>query len=97
MPIGLSAKKSLRKSIKNHKANVVFKSKVHGETKSFLAKPSVDGLKKLYSILDKAVKKHLIHANKAARLKAQFSKKVSKSAPEAGSSKTKAKSTKKMS
>lgn len=76
MPISLSAKKSLRKSLKNHKDNVLFKNKLKSSVKSFLAKPNSESLKKVYSILDKAVKKGLFHKNKTARLKSNFSKKV---------------------
>jgi ribosomal protein S20 len=76
MPISLSAKKSLRKSLKNHKDNVSFKNQLKTTVKKFLAKPTNDGLKEVYSILDKAVKKNLFHKNKTDRLKGQYSKKV---------------------
>lgn len=76
MPIGQSAKKSLRKSRKNNKANVALKSKVKSGTKVFLEKPTMESLKKVYSLLDKAVKNHIFHINKAARLKSRYSKKV---------------------
>ena len=76
MPISLSAKKSLRKSLKNHKDNVSFKNQLKNTVKKFLAKPTSDGLKEVYSILDKAVKNNIFHKNKAARLKGQYSKKV---------------------
>jgi len=76
MPISLSAKKSLRKSLKNHKDNVSFKNQLKTIIKKFLAKPTNDGLKEVYSILDKAVKKNLFHKNKTDRLKGQYSKKV---------------------
>lgn len=76
MPISLSAKKSLRKSLKNHKDNVSFKNKLKTIVKQFLAKPTNDGLKEVYSILDKAVKRNLFHKNKTSRLKSNYSKKV---------------------
>ena len=76
MPISLSAKKSLRKSLKNNKENVSFKDKLKTTVKKFLAKPTAEGLKEVYSVLDKAVKKNLFHKNKTARLKANYSKKV---------------------
>ena len=78
MPISLSAKKSLRKSIKNRKTNVLFKIKLKSTIKKFLAKPSAAGLKETYSVVDKAVKNNIFHKNKAARLKAIYSKKVGK-------------------
>ncbi|HPT65693.1 MAG TPA: 30S ribosomal protein S20 [Candidatus Woesebacteria bacterium] len=76
MPISLSAKKSLRKSLKNHKDNVSFKNQLKTIVKKFLTKPTNDGLKEVYSILDKAVKKNIFHKNKSDRLKGQYSKKV---------------------
>jgi ribosomal protein S20 len=76
MPISLSAKKSLRKSLKNHKDNVSFKNRLKATVKEFLAKPTNEGLKKVYSILDKAVKKNIFHKNKTDRLKSNYSKKV---------------------
>ena len=76
MPISLSAKKSLRKSRHNRKANVLFKSEIKKVTKKFLAKPNSGNLKELYSILDKAVKKNIFHKNKVSRLKSNYSKKV---------------------
>ena len=78
MPISLSAKKSLRKSLKNHKDNVSFKNKLKDEVKAFLVKPTQDGLKTVYSIIDKAVKRNIFHKNKADRLKSNYSKKVGK-------------------
>jgi len=76
MPISLSAKKSLRKSLKNHKDNVSFKNQLKAIVKKFLTKPTNEGLKEVYSILDKAVKKNLFHKNKTDRLKSNYSKKV---------------------
>lgn len=76
MPISLSAKKSLRKSLKNHKDNVSFKNKLRAIVKKFLAKPTNEALKEVYSVLDKAVKYNIFHKNKTDRLKANYSKKV---------------------
>lgn len=76
MPISLSAKKSLRKSVKNHKDNVSFKNVLKTTVKKFLAKPTAESLKEVYSFLDKAVKRNLFHKNKASRLKSNYSKRV---------------------
>ena len=76
MPISSSAKKSLRKALKNNKENVSFKNNLKTIVKKFLASPTAEGLKEVYSVLDKAVKKNLFHKNKTARLKANYSKKV---------------------
>ena len=40
--------------------------------KAFLKKPKLDELSLIYSILDKMVKKNIIHKNKAARVKSKF-------------------------
>lgn len=76
MPISLSAKKSNRKSIKNKKANLVWKNKYKEIVKKFLLKPSKEGLQEVYSIVDKLSKKFIFHKNKASRLKAKFSRKL---------------------
>ena len=76
MPISLSAKKSLRKSLKNNKENVLFKTKLKLTVKKFLVKPTNDSLKEVYSILDKATKKGIFHKNKTSRIKANCAKKL---------------------
>lgn len=76
MPISLSAKKSLRKSLKNRKENVLFKNKLKKTIKEFLAKPNAEDLKNVYSMLDKAVKNNIFHHNKTARLKAKFTREL---------------------
>ncbi|MFA6007867.1 MAG: 30S ribosomal protein S20 [Candidatus Shapirobacteria bacterium] len=78
MPIGRSAKKSLRKSIKNKKVNSSFKNKVKDIIKKFLVKPEKKAFGEVQAILDKAEKKHLYQRNKVARLKAKYAKKVGK-------------------
>jgi small subunit ribosomal protein S20 len=78
MPIGRSAKKSLRKSIRRRAANLTFRKTVKKTIKEFLANPAEAGLKKVNSILDKAVKKNIYHKNKVARLKSKYAKKVKK-------------------
>jgi small subunit ribosomal protein S20 len=76
MPISPSAKKSLRKSIKNRKANLSFKNKMKLVVKAFLEKPSEKGLAEAFRALDKAKKKGLVHKNKVSRVKSQLSKKI---------------------
>jgi ribosomal protein S20 len=106
MPISLSAKKSLRKALKNNKENVLFKNKTKLMIKSFLAKPTVESFRETCSMVDKAVKKGLFHKNKSSRLKAKFVKqlksgeavkqvKVKKTVKKVVKSKAKSKSTKK--
>ena len=76
MPIGRSAKKTLRKTVKNHDVNLVLKNKIKLTIKNFLAKPTEKSLSEVDSVLDKGIKKHLVHKNKVARLKSNFSKKI---------------------
>ena len=76
MPISASSKKSLRKSIKNRKANSFLKSKFRDLVKKFLAKPNLETMKEAQSMLDKAQKKGVLHKNKVSRLKSQLSKKI---------------------
>lgn len=78
MPISRSAKKSLRKSVTNRKSNLVLKNKFKDVVKKFLAKPSADKAGEMQSLVDKAVKRGIIHKNKAARVKSQLSKKIGK-------------------
>ncbi len=77
MPVIESNKRSLRKSLKNREVNLVFKKDYKALAKEYVAKPTVELLTKLFSTLDKGVKSHVFHRNKAARLKSQFSKKLS--------------------
>jgi len=76
MPISLSAKKSNRKSLKNRKVNIIWKNKYKEVVKKFLLKPTKEGLKEVYSIIDKLKKHFIFHKNKASRLKAKFARKL---------------------
>ena len=76
MPISASSKKSLRKSIKNRKANSFLKSKFRDLVKKFLSKPNLENMKEAQSMLDKAQKNGILHKNKVSRLKSQLSKKI---------------------
>lgn len=78
MPISLSAKKSLRKSLKNRKENVSFKNKFKSIVKGYLTKPTKDSLEKVYSILDKLGNKNIFHKNKISRLKSKYAKSMDK-------------------
>ena len=73
MPIGRSAKKSLRKAQRQNQKNTLFRKTVRVAVKNFLKKPTIETWKKVSSVLDKAVKKNIVHQNKAARLKAKYS------------------------
>lgn len=80
MPIIKSAIKKVRKDKKRTKVNALY-VKTYQATLKKIKKGGPD-VKKLislfYSQIDKAVKHHVIHKNKATRLKSQVSKKIFK-------------------
>lgn len=78
MPIGRSAKKSLRKSRSNQKTNVSFKNKLKEAIKAFLKNPTDKTFVETQSILDKSIKNNIWHKNKVARVKSSLLKKVGK-------------------
>jgi len=77
MPQIDSAKKALRQSLKRRDANRRFKKALKEAQKKYLVKPTEEGLVRVFSLLDKAVTKHIIHRNKANRNKSALSKKIS--------------------
>lgn len=88
MPIIKSAKKRVRVAQKNTVRNVKTKRSVKGALKAFHAavaggKKTAETQAKAQSELDKAVKKGVIHKNKAARQKKQLAKKAGKPAASA--------------
>ena len=82
MPNIQSAKKKMRKDVKRTKHNAFYVqamqkaikliTKLKGEERT------TEKTKKTVSIIDRAVKRKLIHKNKAARLKARLSKLLKK-------------------
>lgn len=80
MPQRKSAQKELRKNRRRHERNVAIKKKIKYEIKQLkktIQNKDVENSNKLlsrvYSILDKAAKKNVIHPNKAARRKSRLS------------------------
>lgn len=78
MPIIQSAIKKLRqdksKALRNKRYETALKKSMNTLKKS----KSADALKKVYSQIDKAAKKKIIHKKKAARLKSLGSKLITK-------------------
>ena len=76
MPLLRNAKKALRQS----KKKAVINQRVRSRMKTAMDKAKTaltkDNVSNVFSAVDKAVKKHLLHKNKAARLKSQLSKKL---------------------
>lgn len=80
MPIIKSAIKKVRKDKKRTKVNDLY-VKSYQTTLKKIKKGGSDAKKLIsvfYSQIDKAVKHHVIHKNKAIRLKSRVSKKISK-------------------
>lgn len=94
MPIIRSAIKKVRKdkirTARNRKRELALKSLVKKARTSKIAKD----LQAAFSALDKAAKVHLIHPNKAARLKSRLSKGVTTSSKPIAKVSTKKSSTK---
>jgi len=76
MPIIRSAKKQLRQSLKHRTKNVKVRKEYAESIKASDAKPSKKSVAKAYSRIDTAVKKHVIHKNKARRLKQHVARNV---------------------
>lgn len=83
MPITKTARRSLKKSLKNREANILKKETLKKTEKKFfklLASNNLEEAKKtlnlLYKLLDKAAKTNLIKKNTAARNKSRLAKKI---------------------
>jgi small subunit ribosomal protein S20 len=77
MPILSNAKKALRSSKRKAVVNARVRSRMRTMVKQMKTSPSVERLPEVFSSLDRAVKKNLIHSNAAARVKSQLSKLLS--------------------
>lgn len=74
MPIIKSAIKRVKQANVARERNVATKRAIKAATKAFLAKPTSEGLSKVHSELDKALKKNLLHPNTVARRKGALAK-----------------------
>lgn len=81
MPIIKSAIKKVRKDKTRTTRNKKRENNLRSLVKKARAEKSAKNLQAAFSALDKAAKVHLIHPNKAARLKSRLSKGVTESAP----------------
>ncbi|MBI2356026.1 MAG: 30S ribosomal protein S20 [Candidatus Doudnabacteria bacterium] len=85
MPNTKSAIKAARQNIRRHALNLAALEKIKKAVKQvrkLASSGKVEDAKKAltaaYASLDKAAKKHIIHKNKASRLKSRLSKLISK-------------------
>ncbi len=74
MPIIKSAIKRMKQTAKRRERNVGIKRDIKGAVKTFMAKPTAEGLSAAQSELDTAVKKGLLKKATASRRKAGLAK-----------------------
>jgi small subunit ribosomal protein S20 len=74
MPIIKSAIKRMKQTAKRRERNVGIKRDIKSAVKTFLTKPTSEGLSAAHSELDTAVKKGLLKKNTVARRKAGLAK-----------------------
>lgn len=74
MPVIKSAKKKLRQDKQRGQKNNLVRRTMKEQIKAFRKAPNNQVLAKTMQIIDKAAKQHILHKNKAARLKSSLSK-----------------------
>ena len=74
MPITSSAKKALKQEKRRAKENQRLRDAYKKAIRYFKENASAKSLATAYTRIDRATKNHLIHANKASRLKSQLAK-----------------------
>lgn len=77
MPITKSALKALRQADRRTETNRPIRSRVKTSIDKLNASKTPDALSTAFSAIDKALKRNLMHRNKAARLKSKLSKLIS--------------------
>ena len=95
MPIIKSAKKRVRVARKAAVRNTRNRRNLKSALKVFAGKPSASAFSAAQSQIDKAAKKHIIHKNKAARLKRRAAARAKASGVKLGKATAKAASGKK--
>src|SRR3989344_4008500 len=94
MPVLKHAKKKLRQDKKRTLDNLKIKNTYKKLLKAARAKKSADALAMAYQAIDKAAKNHIIHDNKAARLKSSLAKSAESTTKQVVTVKKSAKATK---
>ena len=72
MPVTQSAKKALRRDKRRENRNKPVLSKIRSALRQAREDPTKKHLSAAYSAIDRAAKNHIIHKNKAARLKSRL-------------------------
>lgn len=79
MPILQNAKKALKVSKRKALVNTPVRSRLKTAVDAAKKKSEPSTMSSAFSAIDKAVKRHIIHRKKAARMKSQLAKNASKS------------------
>lgn len=96
MPVIKSAKKKLRQDKKATLERAKFEAQMKDAVKKAVAHVSEKTVREAVSLIDKAAKKHILHANKAARIKSRLAHLLNpKGAKKAAKAETKPKTVKK--
>lgn len=75
--VKLSVKKRERQNLRRKRRNLLYKKKIKDAIKKFLKAQNSDKfqlLREIYEVVDKAVKKGVIHRNKGDRIKSKYAK-----------------------
>jgi small subunit ribosomal protein S20 len=81
MPVTKTAKRALRGSKRKEAVNKLFMSRLEVALRLARKSPSSDRVRTAVSLVDRAVKKNLIHKNKAARVKSKLASLIKSSKP----------------
>jgi small subunit ribosomal protein S20 len=74
MPVTAQAEKKLRRDRKQQRINADHRTDLRDGVKTMRKTPTKKQLQSVFTLLDKSVKLHVIHKNKANRLKSRLSK-----------------------
>lgn len=88
MPVIKSAIKKLRRDKKREKQNDDFRKNLQAIIRAAKKQKTPKKINEAFSAIDKAVKKNLIHKNRAARIKSSLSKPAAKTTKVPSSAKT---------
>lgn len=76
MPVTKSAKKKMRVDERRRVINLRVRRRYKKQVKDAHKDPTAENIRRAFLGLDMAAKKHIIHKNKAARLKSRLTKRA---------------------
>ncbi|OGV96803.1 hypothetical protein A2W24_03125 [Microgenomates group bacterium RBG_16_45_19] len=74
MPVTTSAAKALRRDRRRTLVNLTLRSQVNSLVRQSTQRPTADLIRQAYSLLDRAAQNHILHPNRAAKLKSKLAK-----------------------